>query len=695
MNKLFLLVANIIFFSLSNSFFAEPQEALAIKPEAPVLLAMPAANTVIPLAYKPAATATTPPAANAATPSLPACPTGFTCPNGYKPGVPVLLPASQKSASTYDAGMLQVLSGLGASGDITKQTANSQFKPKGTFTVNKLYLGPTTITYTPPAFPAITSNNMRYDMIQLDTSVQNPMTLYMYTALPANTKFPFPKAQFTNNIPIAKDDNLKNEYKSPFEIPFQQLLGNDSDPDGDNLTILGIKTNAAHGNVTWDPAKKMIYYNPNDQYNGDDSFQYVVTDKNSHPNDGYYGIATATVNIQVTTDQPPEAITDDLGVIVATASWDPSKLTDNDKDPDIGTILNDEIKLVGVTNINTTPGIVTFENGRITYSAAKIASGYNTGKTAFNYTITDIKGKTATGVANLTIGECNSGDDCPDAKPFCNTTTKMCEVCSDNSQCGQGIRAAKKACNNSLPNSATYGQCVECTGDGFCPKDERARCDLSTNTCVKCDNDKQCAAHTGKTACNSMTGVCVECTSNTQCSSREDGKTSCNTGTNQCVECTDNYQCTRRANGKNLCKKDQSICVGCLGDSDCKDPKAARCDTNMGQCTGCTDNSQCANMPKKQLTCFAPGSNGRCDVVTLTPKISPNSSIDGSSLTVKLSPTDTSVNFTSIKNPQISPGPGLTAAINRLEVTIQGSTSGDVTVTGDNINDVKIHVCYQ
>lgn len=780
MNKLFLLVANIIFFSLSNSFFAEPQEALAIKPEAPVLLAMSAANTVIPLAYKPAAkaatpsaaTATTPPAANAATPSLPACPTGFTCPNGYKPGVPVLLPASQKSASTYDAGMLQVLSGLGASGDITKQTANSQFKPKGTFTVNKLYLGPTTITYTPPAFPAITSNNMRYDMIQLDTSVQNPMTLYMYTALPANTKFPFPKAQFTNNIPIAKDDNLKNEYKSPFEIPFQQLLDNDSDPDGDKLTILGIKTNAAHGNVTWDPAKEMIYYTPNDQYNGNDSFQYVVTDKNSHPNDGYYGIATATVNIKVTTDRPPVAVEDNLTpIVVGSQKWDLKALLGNDTDPDIGTKLNDHIDFVSVTDIDKQPGTVKFENGKIVYTANGKVGSYKTGKTRFNYTITDIKGKTATGVANLTIGECNSGDDCPDAKPFCNTTTKMCEACSDNSQCGQGIRAAKKACNispsnsaatmtsrsatlntmssntpssGSLGNPATYGQCVECTGDGFCPKDEQARCDLSTNTCATCNDDKQCAAHPGKTACNSKTGGCVECTSDIQCSKHSDSKTACNTTTNQCVECVgDDGQCANHPDGKNLCKKDQFICVGCLGDNDCKDPKAARCDTgigqctgctdntqcasrfgannicasgkcvacgsdsdckdpnaahcdiSIGQCTGCTDNTQCANMPDKKLTCFSPASNGRCDIVTLNPGVSPNSPSDGSSLIVKLSPTDTSVNFTSIKNPQISSDPGLTGTLNGLEVTIQGSTSGYVTVTGGNINDVKIHVCYQ
>ncbi len=741
MNKLFLLVSNILFLSLTNNFFAEPQEALAIKPEAPVLLAMSVANKVItPTLATSAVPVAAQPVVQAPQP-LPQCPTGFSCPNGYKPGVQIPLPASQKSASTYDAGMLQVLSGLGASGDITKQTANSQFKPKGTFTVNKLYLGPTTITYTPPAFPARTSNNMRYDIIQLDTSVQNPMTLYMYTALPANTKFPFPKAQFTNNIPIAKDDNLENNYDNPFEIPFQTLLGNDSDPDGDKLTILGIKTNAAHGNVTWDPAKEMIYYTPNDNYNGDDSFQYVVTDRNSHPNDGYYGIATATVYIKVTTDHPPVANPDNLGIIVGTQSWTPQDLLKNDTDPDTGTRLNDKIDLVSVTGTDTAAGTVKFENGKIVYTANGKVGSYKTGKTTFNYTITDIKGKTATGVANLTIGECNSGDECPDAKPFCNSTTKMCEACSDNSQCGQGIRAAKKACNispsnsaatmtsrsatsntassntpssGSLGNPATYGQCVECTGNGFCPKDEQARCDLSTNTCTKCNDDKQCATHAGKTACNSTTGGCVECTSNAQCSNRTDGKTACNIGTNQCVECVDKSQCASRTDGKNLCKKDQLICVGCLGDSDCKDPNAARCDTNIGQCTGCTDNTQCANMSNNQLTCTSTsGTNGQCIAVNIKAETVRST---GDTLVLKLVATDPSGNpvstFSGITtpgiyavsanghnsnngtNPNTVPG-DLNAKLNGLTLTVTGQQSGYIELYGTNINKTTLKICYQ
>ncbi|HHH20696.1 MAG TPA: tandem-95 repeat protein, partial [Nitratifractor sp.] len=88
-----------------------------------------------------------------------------------------------------------------------------------------------------------------------------------------------------NTAPEAKDDSASTAYETSVTI---DVLKNDSDADGDNLSIKSI-TNPKHGSVKIKNSK--VEYTPYNGYSGDDSFTYTVTD----------GKATdsATVSVEV------------------------------------------------------------------------------------------------------------------------------------------------------------------------------------------------------------------------------------------------------------------------------------------------------------------------------------------------------------------------------------------------------------
>ena len=93
-----------------------------------------------------------------------------------------------------------------------------------------------------------------------------------------------------NDTPIGVDDTLQTDEDTPLSFGFAELLGNDSDQDGDALTISGT-TQPANG-VLLDNLDGTWTYLPNENFSGDDYITYTVTD-------GRGGTATATVHISV------------------------------------------------------------------------------------------------------------------------------------------------------------------------------------------------------------------------------------------------------------------------------------------------------------------------------------------------------------------------------------------------------------
>jgi large repetitive protein len=96
----------------------------------------------------------------------------------------------------------------------------------------------------------------------------------------------------TNSPPVAQSDSYSTANNKNLAVSAASgVLGNDSDPDGDSLTVVG-NTAPAHGTVVVN-ADGSFTYTPTAGYVGLDSFTYTVSD-------GQGGTATGTVSVTVT-----------------------------------------------------------------------------------------------------------------------------------------------------------------------------------------------------------------------------------------------------------------------------------------------------------------------------------------------------------------------------------------------------------
>ena len=91
--------------------------------------------------------------------------------------------------------------------------------------------------------------------------------------------------------PVARDDEAVTTRDTPVSI---DVLGNDSDPDGDSLTVAGF-TQPTNGSVTGN-ADGTLRYTPDSGFAGNDSFTYSASDGSS--------ARTASVSLQVVTTPP-------------------------------------------------------------------------------------------------------------------------------------------------------------------------------------------------------------------------------------------------------------------------------------------------------------------------------------------------------------------------------------------------------
>ena len=168
------------------------------------------------------------------------------------------------------------------------------------------------------------------------------------------------------------------------------VLGNDSDADGDALTLATVSA-PAHGTATAN-ADGTVAYTPAGNYSGADSFSYTV-------NDGQGGSATAVVTVTVTgiNDAPvagndSASTNEDTAVVIAVLA--------NDSD-------GDSASLTPVVFNGPANGSATVQaDGTITYAPAADFNGTD----SFTYKTTD--GATESGVATVTI-EVQAVNDAP------------------------------------------------------------------------------------------------------------------------------------------------------------------------------------------------------------------------------------------------------------------------------------------
>jgi subtilisin-like proprotein convertase family protein len=93
-----------------------------------------------------------------------------------------------------------------------------------------------------------------------------------------------------NRAPMAVDDSPTTAEDTPTNIA---VLSNDTDADGDALSVSAFAATSAQGGTVSKNADGTLKYTPAANFNGTDSFTYTVSD-------GIGGTATATVNLTVT-----------------------------------------------------------------------------------------------------------------------------------------------------------------------------------------------------------------------------------------------------------------------------------------------------------------------------------------------------------------------------------------------------------
>ena len=196
-----------------------------------------------------------------------------------------------------------------------------------------------------------------------------------------------------NDVPIVTDDIASVDEDASVTI---DVLANDTDIEGDTLTIQSVTTPSNGGSATISGGQ--IVYEPLGDFNGTDSFTYTVSDG--------LGSTTGTVTVTVNAvNDDPVFVADATEIVIQdTESHEitVSTLTSNDSDAD-----SDTLTIAAITN-STQGGVVSVQElsgvNVITYSPP---SGY-VGLDSLNYVVSDGNGGSALGT--LTISVVNRND---------------------------------------------------------------------------------------------------------------------------------------------------------------------------------------------------------------------------------------------------------------------------------------------
>ncbi|MBW4487729.1 MAG: tandem-95 repeat protein [Trichocoleus desertorum ATA4-8-CV12] len=186
-----------------------------------------------------------------------------------------------------------------------------------------------------------------------------------------------------NDAPIAISDAVSTNEDTVVTIP---VLTNDTDVEGNALSITGVSVNPTLGSVVNNNG--VFIYTPNANANGSDSFTYTISDGNG-------GTASATVNVTITpVNDAPIAISDAVSTNEDTVVTIPVLTNDTDAEGNTLTIDNFSTPAKGSLSQN---------NGVFTYTPTANANGSD----SFTYTISDGNSGTASATVNVTITPVN------------------------------------------------------------------------------------------------------------------------------------------------------------------------------------------------------------------------------------------------------------------------------------------------
>ncbi len=198
-----------------------------------------------------------------------------------------------------------------------------------------------------------------------------------------------------NNPPVAGEDAVTTRQDSPVTI--DNLLANDSDPDGDTLTVSGVDTQSAQGGAVVDNGDGSYTYTPPAGFSGSDSFGYMISD-------GRGGQAQGLVSITVEQYTPgntaPVAKDDSVQTEVDSAVTIDVLANDSDADGDALSIVSADTQSVNGGTVDN------LGDGRFTYVPA---AGFS-GEDSFQYTVSDGNGGEGTATVTITVEQADDGE---------------------------------------------------------------------------------------------------------------------------------------------------------------------------------------------------------------------------------------------------------------------------------------------
>ncbi|MEM9604959.1 MAG: Ig-like domain-containing protein [Pseudomonadota bacterium] len=185
-----------------------------------------------------------------------------------------------------------------------------------------------------------------------------------------------------NEAPIARDDSATANKGVPVDIA---VLANDSDPDGQAITLIGVVTAPSNGSAVLLADGLTLRYTPNPGFSGNDLFTYRVRDPLGAD-------AVGTVRVQVI-NQAPTARGDSYQVegITPTALSVLANDTDPDGDP------------VRITRILNAPGgyVLSVAGDTVLFRSITGAQA----EVTFTYEIDDFDGLTSQAEVSVRVSE--------------------------------------------------------------------------------------------------------------------------------------------------------------------------------------------------------------------------------------------------------------------------------------------------
>jgi len=188
---------------------------------------------------------------------------------------------------------------------------------------------------------------------------------------------------FVNVGPGVNDDQLSLDEGTGDVF---DLLANDTDNDGDVLTILSVSTPSNGTATLLDNGN--VRYTPNDGFSGTDAFTYIVSD-GTVESTGQVTVVVNSVNDDPVANDDSVSTTENTPLTIDVLS--------NDTDPD-----GDSLTVSSVTNTTSGSAVIN-ANNTVTFTPQDSFSG----QAGFTYTVDDGNGGTDTAVVTVLVSDSN------------------------------------------------------------------------------------------------------------------------------------------------------------------------------------------------------------------------------------------------------------------------------------------------